>query len=283
MYGYRHVYHAGNVADVFKHLMLTALLQAQTAKATPLAYLESHAGAGGQDLTDARAAHNAEYRSGALALYGAARDDAPPAAASLLAHLHACNASATLRHYPGSPAIAARLLRPGDRLLLWEMLDEECAALQARFGRDRRVALHQADGYAGLSAWLPPRERRGLVFIDPAYERSDEAARVAAAVAACMSRFGHGVLALWLPLRGKLDSARLLRRCLGAGGASALWLQLRVEPVMPGALSSALLILNPPYVFQSSYAAELDWLVGTLPGALRAHWSALWPERAARE
>jgi 23S rRNA (adenine2030-N6)-methyltransferase len=168
---YRHIFHAGNFADVFKHALLLELVAALTAKPKPICYLETHAGAGLYVLAGTEAEKTGEFRQGVLRVM-----EAQPASEALAAYLdliRACNLQVTkgqVARYPGSPWFAASSLRAGDRMVLCELQEAEFYGLSAVFENDARVRVYRRDGYAALKALLPPKERRGLVLIDPPFE-----------------------------------------------------------------------------------------------------------------
>src|SRR5574338_468122 len=180
MLAYRHLFHAGNFDDVFKHALLTRLLFALNAKDKPYCYLDTHAGIGRYDLTHVWAQKAREYENGIGRLWE--RRDIPPALAPYLEAVKAENSGRRLRLYPGSPLIARRLARPGDRIVLTELNKTDFAELKALFARDRQVAVHLLDGYQALKAFLPPSERRGLVLIDSSFDRAREFSRIVAAL-----------------------------------------------------------------------------------------------------
>src|SRR5512142_174334 len=185
---YRHAFHAGNFADVFKHAILLALLDALTGKDTPLCYFDTHAGRGAYRLDEAEALKTGEWRQGIGRLFDAAQTPEP--LQRYVAAIRACNPDGELRVYPGSPLLAAQALRAGDRLVLCEMQPDEAAALRGQFRGDRRVHVHHRDGYAALNALLPPAEKRGLVLIDPPFEAQEaEFATIEAALAKAQARW----------------------------------------------------------------------------------------------
>lgn len=188
---YRHAFHAGNFADVFKHALLTRILVYMTRKEAPLRFIDTHAGIGRYDLTGAEAQRSGEWRAGVARLKDAAP---PPAIAALLAPyletVGPLDAQGRSKSYPGSPAIAQALLRPHDRIALSELHPEDRAALVANMGRDARLSIVEIDGYVALNAWTPPKERRGLVLIDPPYEEANEPKRVVDTLAKALSSKG---------------------------------------------------------------------------------------------
>jgi 23S rRNA (adenine2030-N6)-methyltransferase len=203
---YRHVFHAGNFADVFKHLVLTLTLQALHRKEAAFRYIETHAGAGRYDLESEAAERSGEYRDGIARLWG--WRDPPPAVAAYLDAVRAMNPNGRLRWYPGSPQLARRFLRPQDRMSLCERQPEEAARLARAFAGDRQVTVQQGDGYRMLAGWLPPRERRGVVLIDPPYESPAEFERVQEALAAACRRWATGCYLVWYPIKTRAGIAR---------------------------------------------------------------------------
>jgi len=176
MLAYRHQFHAGNFADVFKHALLAQLILALEKKGKPFFYLDTHAGIAHYDLQHEWAQKNAEYKDGIGLLWD--RSDAPPEMAPYLAAVRAENPDGKLRYYPGSPRIARRLLRAGDRLVLTELNKKDCDSLATLYARDKQVTVQLADGYHALKAHLPPKERRGLIFIDSSFDRAREFQRL---------------------------------------------------------------------------------------------------------
>lgn len=277
---YRHHFHAGNPADVLKHVVLLELLRLLTLKPTPLAYLESHAGAGAYRLDDAEAQRTGEWREGIGRLWAAAT--LPAEVARYRQAVQAWNAdSGELRRYPGSPALAADALRAGDRLRLCESEASVADELRRRLaGHDARVQVDVGDGYRqALKAWLPPAERRGLVLVDPPYEaQAAEAQRILPALAAALARFATGVYAIWYPIKQRADSAPLLRGLAALPAKSALTLELWLRrPNSPLRLNgSGVAVLNPPWGLAEGAAGWLPALAGLLAdgdgAGSRCHW-----------
>ena len=254
---YRHGFHAGNFADVFKHALLVRALVYLMKKPAALRFIDTHAGAGRYDLDDEAGRRSPEWRDGIARLLKA---KPPPAVAELLApYLEAVGGfdaeSGRPESYPGSPAIAQRLLRADDKLALCEAHPEDYERLMIALGRDRRLRISSADGYLSLNAYLPPTERRGLVLIDPPYEATDEAARVEAALGKALAKWPRGVYMLWRPIKSALADARFLNSIRGLGAPNVLGLTLDVGAVAPGPHSPAplrragLLVVNPPFGF----------------------------------
>ncbi len=202
---YRHAFHAGNFADVHKHVVLLALLERLKQKPKPLFYLDTHAGRGGYDLRAEDATRGGEWREGIARLAGR-----PVRSADLLRYLQATHAaSAAPTRYPGSPLVALGALREGDRAVLVEQQPAEAQALKQATQGWRDVAVVCGDGYAALKTYLPPRENRGLVLIDPPYEADTEFADAERALRLGLSRWPNGVFALWYPIKAGAQSQRL--------------------------------------------------------------------------
>src|SRR5258708_23962886 len=201
---YRHAYHAGNFADVVKHATLALLIERLKAKDTPFCVLDTHAGIGRYDLSSTEAQKTGEFRNGVLKLLDAGPKALPGELDPYLSVVRALNKGRSeLRWYPGSPRLALDLLRPQDRLALLELHPEDARTLAALFAGDRRVSIHNADGYIGLKAFLPPKERRGLVLIDPPFERRDEFERLARGLRHAHRRWASGQYLLWDPVKDR--------------------------------------------------------------------------------
>ena len=258
---YRHAFHAGNHADVFKHAALVLLLEHLRAKPQPFAVLDTHAGLGVYDLTGDEAQRSPEWLQGIGRIFGRELASAP----GYSRLVDALNPDG-LKTYPGSPEIIRSLLREGDRLMACELHPEDAGTLKVRYRREPRVAVHQRDGYEAMVALLPPPERRGLVLIDPPYEQTDESQRLAAALAAGLKRWPTGMFAAWYPAKdGKIGAALSAAattapfpKALRAEFSPFLW----EEAGLPG---SGLLICNAPWKLDeklSALCAELSGLLG---------------------
>ena len=277
MLSYRHIYHAGNFADVFKHVVLVQLFAALARKEAGCFVLDTHAGIGRYDLTGEEAQKNREYADGVLRL--ADCPDAPAAVRDYQALVAAENAGcAAFRYYPGSPRLVRALLRPQDRLVLTELHKADHAALRQLFAGDRQVAVHLQDAYQGLKAFLPPKERRGLVLIDPPYERKDEYQRVTASLQSAYRRWPTGVYALWYPIMSRSLVERLHAGVQATGIARILRVELCVDEPSDRTrfAGSGLLIVNPPWPLQDELAAVLPWLWRCLAPAGRGGTSVDW-------
>ena len=274
MLSYQHDYHAGNHADVLKHSALALLIEALKRKDAPFRVIDSHAGSGVYDLTSKMAQHGREFESGAALVMSAA--DSPACIRPYLSVLRQLNGDDALRYYPGSPQLARSLLREQDELELFELHPQAAAALRARYRGDRRVHIHDRDGFEGVVAVVPPPERRCIALIDPSYEQKEEFTRVGEVVAACHRRFASGVYVVWYPLirhRGPdilIDAFRQLQL------PRLFHVELEVAPTSDALRGSGLLIANLPYEVDDELAALLPWLERTLSrgarGSTRAEW-----------
>jgi 23S rRNA (adenine2030-N6)-methyltransferase len=278
MLAYRHQFHAGNFADVFKHALLAQLVLALGKKDKPFFCLDTHAGIAHYDLMHEWAQKNAEYKDGIERVWG--RKDAPPALAPYLDAVRAENPDGKLRYYPGSPRIVRRLMRPRDRLVLTELNEEDCSSLATLFARDRQVTVHLMDGYQALKAFLPPPERRGLVFVDSSFDRAREFKRLTQGCIEAHRKFATGVYALWYPLMEPAAMQAFERRVAATGIRKILQLEISVHPgewtlTMRGC---GLLVVNPPFGFEAAACAILAWLWPVLSregrGGQRVRWLA---------
>ncbi|HEX7384390.1 MAG TPA: 23S rRNA (adenine(2030)-N(6))-methyltransferase RlmJ [Burkholderiaceae bacterium] len=269
MLAYRHAFHAGNHADVLKHVVLVQVLRYLATKDKPFTLVDTHAGAGGYSLESRYASRHAEHAQGIGRLWG--RTDLPPALADYLALVRQFNGGDALTQYPGSPAFAQMLLRPADRLRLYELHPTDHRILAAYLGSRPNTQVLQADGFAALKAELPPPSRRGVVLIDPSYELKRDYPRVVAALREALARFADGVVIVWYPQLATLESTQLPQRLQGAADALAKkgWLHARLT-LQPGdergfgLLGSGVFVVNPPFVLHDSLRGLLPFLVDAL-------------------
>lgn len=278
---YDHAFHAGNHADVLKHLVLVTLLNALRRKPAPWFVLDTHAGQGLYALDDAAATRSGEAEAGIgrLRQWAADRDELAPA---LRSYLQALEAHLKANHYPGSPQLVVDALRADDQLSCCELKPAVAAVLKARYRRDARVAVHQRDGYEAPKALLPPTPRRGLVLIDPPYEAQlAEFDRALPALETGLARWPQGCFALWYPIKRRRDLQPFLRRAAALPAASALIAELRVRTEdSPLRLNgSGMLLLNPPWQVDLALAAALPQLADALAGG-EGDWRLEWLNRA---
>lgn len=244
---YQHRYHAGNFADVFKHALLVALVDALNAKPAPWCYVETHAGAGLYALDDEAAQRSGEAIDGILRVADPALQSG--ALGPYLQRVWAFNPSGQLLHYPGSPALVADIARAQDRLVLCEKVPAVASLLTARFAGDGRVSVHRRDGYEAVSL-LPPREKRGLVLVDPPFERPDEFDAMVDFARTAMTRFASGVHAFWYPFKNRHATERWLRQMRKLLGRESVNCVLHTGAHAEGQMRGCgLLVVNPPYAF----------------------------------
>ena len=246
---YRHIYHAGNFADVMKHALLIPLIRAMQRKEKPFLLLDTHAGIGHYNLQAGEAEKTGEWREG----IGKILDNPPPALADYVALVR------KLGLYPGSPAIAAALLRPQDRLVACELHPEDAATLKRTMRGHSNVAVHERDGYEALNAFLPPPERRALVLIDPPFERPDEFSTLAATLAAAWRKFPSGAFVVWYPIKHRAPVRAFFESLKLTPLRDAIALEfLRRPDTNPAALNGCgLLVINPPFGLEDEAAPIL--------------------------
>lgn len=264
MLSYRHMYHAGNAADVFKHALLSRLLIALSSKDKPYFYLDTHAGIGLYDLTHSWAQKAREYENGIGRLWAA--KDVPQAFEPYLAIVRALNPDGQLRYYPGSPFIAKRLVRPIDRMALVELNKVDHEELQAVFSREKHVAVQLMDAYQALKAYVPPAERRGLALIDSSFDRARELDRVLKALKDAHARWATGMYAIWYPLMEPAAMRDFLASTERSGIRKVLRLEMVVRErdesaIIPGC---GMLVVNPPWQFDREAKPMVEWLARTL-------------------
>lgn len=268
---YRHGFHAGNFADVVKHVALVTILLHLRKKETPFAVIDSHAGRGLYDLSSEEARRTGEAQAGIEKLKGMRGPETLERYLGLVAQ-----SGANL--YPGSPLIAALLLRPQDRLVAIEKHPDEAALLKKTLAPFARARAEVADGYARLKSLLPPPERRGLVLIDPPFEAADEFETLATAAKQAWRRFPTGIFLIWYPVKSAAAARAFRGEVLAGGATQALHIESRVAAAEGKLAQAGLLVLNPPYGFDAAmgeilaavgpclaaWAAEMEWLRGPL-------------------
>lgn len=269
MLSYLHGFHAGNHADVLKHSVLVALLDHLLAKPRPIAYVDTHAGAGRYDLGAAEAQKRREFDTGIGRLRG--RDDLPAAVARYVEVVAAC---CDADSYPGSPLIALQLLRPEDSLDCYELHPREQAALGALLGDRPGARVHAEDGFRGLVAQMPPPSRRGLVLMDPPYEIKDDYGRVVDALTRAHRRFATGTYALWYPVVERRRVETLVAGMAASGMRDLHRFELCVAPDTDGRgmTGSGMLVVNPAWTLPAAMREALPWLADRLGGP-GASWS----------
>ncbi len=276
MFGYRHLYHAGNFADVTKHVILIALLESLWRKETPFAILDTHGGIGRYRLDSEQALKNREFDAGIGRLWS--RTEMPAIIHRYLDTVRRYNSTHQLLVYPGSPRIAREWLRAQDRLLVTELNPYDHATLKAEFAGDQQVSVHLQDAYQGMKAFLPPKEKRGLVLIDPAYELQDEYERLVQSVTAAWLRWPTGIYAIWYPIQSQGLVTRLHDAMRNSGIRKVLCAELTKRPAdqRSSLNGSGMLIINPPWQLETTLEPALAFLQQLLQergnGSHRIEW-----------
>jgi 23S rRNA (adenine2030-N6)-methyltransferase len=280
MLSYRHAFHAGNHADVLKHVVTIQLLRYLGQKDTPCMYIDTHAGAGVYALDSNYAAKNAEYETGISRLWD--RKDLPPPLHEYVQLVKGMNPSGKMRYYPGSPYCADKVMREQDRIRLFELHPTEIKVLEENFrkveahaaaqgqrpaARGKRVMIQKGDGFDGLKALLPPPSRRGLILIDPPYENKDDYRRVRDTLKDALSRFATGTYAVWYPVLNRMESRQLPEKLKQLEANSWLNVTLSVSTPSPdgfGLYSSGMFVFNPPWTLEPMLRELMPYLVKVL-------------------
>ncbi len=275
---YRHAFHAGNFADVIKHATLVRILLHLRGKTAGFRVIDTHAGAGQYDLTGPQAARSPEWQDGIQRLRSASLS--APARNLLAPYLDAIaglNPDGELKLYPGSPMLTRALLRTQDRLVACELEPGEAAALAQHLGRGRRAKAVAIDGWTALKAYVPPTERRGLVLIDPPFEREDEIDRLWNGIASAYEKWSGGTYVMWYPIKNRAPLDAFLKRLRLSSMSKILRAELAVPPRDPGRLGACgLIVINPPWTLEKELAVMLPALAEALAekgsGRFRLDW-----------
>jgi 23S rRNA (adenine2030-N6)-methyltransferase len=278
---YAHAFHAGSFADVFKHAVLCRILHYLRGKPAAFRVIDTHAGAGLYDLAGPEAARGGEWHDGIEKLIAAT----PPAAVAELLKpylevIGALNERGRLTRYPGSPAIARAWLRPQDRLIACELEPQASSALAGNLRGDPRIKTLGVDGWTALAAYVPPRERRGLVLVDPPFERDDDFRRLAQGLAAAHRKWPTGLYMLWYPIKDRAEPDALAKRLRRLALPKTLRAELTVRPLSdPSRLNGCgLILVNPPWTLPDEFASLLPALAKILGsaghGGFRLDWLA---------
>ncbi len=280
MLSYRHAFHAGNHADVLKHIVEMQLLEYMGQKDAAYTYIDTHAGAGLYALDSAYASKNAEFESGIARLWE--RNDLPGPVADYVKLIKGLNPSGKMRYYPGSPYCADKIMREQDRLRLFELHPADIKILQDNFrkveahaaaqgvrvsARGKRVMIQKGDGFLGLKALLPPPSRRGLVLIDPPYEDKADYRRVKETLADALTRFATGTYAVWYPVLQRMESRQFADKLKQLQCKEWLNVTLSVSTPSPdgfGLYSSGMFVLNPPWTLAPMLKDIMPYLVSVL-------------------
>jgi len=264
---YRHGYHAGNFADVVKHVALVAILLHLRKKDTAFSVVDSHAGRGAYDLEGTEAGKTGEARGG-IARLADLSGEIPEALSTYLSLVRQNTA------YPGSPLIAAKLLRPQDRLTAIEKHPEECAALEKVLAPYPNCTAELADGYTRALKLLPPPSRRGLVLIDPPFESPEEFSVLAQTVREATRKFATGIFLIWYPVKSQADADSFTGEALADGIAKAMTIDTAIAAPQGKLARAGLLVINPPYGFMATMEQSARLLAPRLEGEITSIWLA---------
>ncbi|RWK41549.1 23S rRNA (adenine(2030)-N(6))-methyltransferase RlmJ [Mesorhizobium sp.] len=276
---YRHAYHAGNFADVVKHVVLSRLIEYLKQKNKAFRVIDTHAGIGRYDLSSTEAQKTGEWQGGIGRLVDAALD--APAAALLAPYLEAVrslNPEDGVKKYPGSPLIARHLMRKQDRLSAIELHRQDAAKLRALFQGDFQTRVIELDGWLALGAHLPPKEKRGLVLVDPPFEEEGEFDRLVDGLRKAHKRWPGGVYALWYPVKDR-KAVAAFRKALAQSGVPKLLdvgFEIRPPSAEPSLDGSGMVVVNPPFTLERELRTLLPALHNLLVVEKPAHWTLEW-------
>ena len=276
---YQHEFHAGNFADVFKHAIFCRILHHLRGKPAAFRVIDTHAGAGLYDLVDEKASRGGEWQSGIGKLLSAQTSQVVATLVSpYLDVIHALNDRGRLRTYPGSPALARAWLRPQDTLIACELEPKSAAALSRNLRGDVRIKTMAMDGWTALNAYVPPKERRGVVLVDPPFEADNDFIRLASGLSAAYRKWATGIYALWYPIKTRSEPDALAKRLRRLALPKVLRAELLVSTLGdPRRLNGAgMIVVNPPWTLENELLILLPALVGILgsegKGRFRLDW-----------
>lgn len=264
MLSYRHSYHAGNFADVLKHTVMTSILDYLLQKDKAFCYLDTHSGCGAYQLDSAQSLKTGEFNNGIGALWNL--QDLPVPVARYLDQVKAFNGEGALLSYPGSPMICNQMRRDEDRMFLFELHSNEFTNMRGNFSGDRSIKMSNTDGLQGLIANMPPKERRGLVLIDPSYEIKTEYDEVVETLIAAHRRFATGTYALWYPVVKRVLITKMERALKASGIKNIQLFELGIETDREerGMTSSGMIVINAPWTLKAEMQQSLPFLADSL-------------------
>ena len=264
MLSYRHSYHAGNHADVLKHIVLTLCINALKEKEKPFLYLDTHSGAGRYLLKSEHSEKTGEYISGINLLWQ--QPNIPELLNTYLSVIKRYNPFSELKYYPGSPLIAKQLLRQQDKLNLTELHPTDYPLLRQEFSKDKRAKVLREDGFAQLKSKLPHEFRRGIILIDPSYEIKDDYQIIPKALFEAYKRFATGVYLIWYPVVSRTQTQKMIDSIIKLGIRRISQFELAIKPDnnQKGMTASGILVINPPWKLHEQMQTILPWLKNTL-------------------
>ena len=276
---YRHAFHAGNFADVVKHIVLTRILAYLMRKDAPFRVIDTHAGVGLYDLFGDKAERTGEWLEGiARVIERGLPEPAAALAAPYVEAVKAQNPDGVLRYYPGSPFITRHMLRAQDRLMALELHPEDAEALRANFAGDIQTRVTHLDGWAALGTHLPPKEKRGLVLIDPPFEEKGEFGRMVGGLRKAHQRWPGGIYAFWYPIKEPAEAEGFARDLKATGIPKILRIELTIRaPSTPPRLhGTGMVVVNPPFVLEEEMRVLLPALAGLLADEGRGRFRLDW-------
>ena len=264
MLSYRHSYHAGNHADVLKHIVLTLCINALKEKEKPFLYLDTHSGAGRYLLKSEHSEKTGEYLSGINLLWQ--QPNIPELLNTYLSVIKRYNPFSELKYYPGSPLIAKQLLRQQDKLNLTELHPTDYPLLRQEFSKDKRAKVLREDGFAQLKSKLPHEFRRGIILIDPSYEIKNDYQIIPKALFEAYKRFATGVYLIWYPVVSRTQTQKMIDSIIQLGIRRISQFELAIKPDnnQKGMTASGMLVINPPWKLHEQMQTILPWLKNTL-------------------
>lgn len=276
---YRHAYHAGNFADVVKHIVMTRLIEYLKQKEKAFRVIDTHAGIGLYDLSSQEAQKTGEWKDGIGKLIDADLEaKAAALVAPYLASVRAVNKGDTIKKYPGSPMIARHLLRNQDRLSAIELHPKDAVRLRSQFEGDFQTRIMELDGWLALGAHLPPKEKRGLVLVDPPFEEGGEFDRLVDGLTKAHKRWPGGIYALWYPIKDRTSVGNFRRQLARSDIPKILDISFEIAPAspVPALHGSGLVVVNPPFTLESELRTVLPVLHKLLVVEPGAHWGLEW-------
>ncbi|KGQ28716.1 23S rRNA (adenine(2030)-N(6))-methyltransferase RlmJ [Gallibacterium anatis] len=276
MLSYRHSFHAGNFADVLKHIVQLLIIESLQQKEKGFLYLDTHAGAGLYSLQSFEAEKTAEFEQGVGYLWQ--RQDLPKTVKYYLDQVAKVNSQQKLRFYPGSPLLAANLLRPQDRAILTELHPSDYPLLRKNIQPYKNVQVKRDDGFQQLKTVLPPKERRGFILIDPPYELKEDYQLVVDAIVEGYKRFATGTYAIWYPVVLRQQIKKMVRALEETQIRKILQIELGIRPdtAQRGMTASGMIVINPPWKLEAQMKAILPYLTNVLAPEGTGHWDLHW-------
>ncbi|MBV2142734.1 23S rRNA (adenine(2030)-N(6))-methyltransferase RlmJ [Falsochrobactrum sp. TDYN1] len=280
---YRHAYHAGNFADVVKHVILSRIVEYLKRKEQAFRVIDTHAGIGLYDLRGTEADKTGEWTGGIGRVIDAVqKGQVEPQAMELLAPyleaVHTVNPKGGLRHYPGSPLLTRHLLRKQDRLSALELHPQDAAKLARLFAGDIQVRVIELDGWLSLGAHVPPKEKRGLILVDPPFEKEGEFDRLVDGLVKAYRRFPGGTYAFWYPVKERKETERFSKRLRETGIAKIMQIELAIRAPSPDPRldGTGMIVINPPYTLESEMQILLPCLTKLLGEEKGSNFSVQW-------